>query len=69
MTRKHFLLMAVGCLLPLAALAAILIFDVQLNTLVWVGLILLCPAAHLFMMRGHMGHGIHQDCPGRKWRR
>mgnify|MGYP002072824067 CR=1 FL=1 len=60
MTRKHLFLMAIGCLLPLAALGAFFIFDVQVSTIVWFSLFLLCPAAHLLMMRGHMGHGVHQ---------
>ena len=61
MTRKHLFLMAIGCLLPLAALGAFFIFDVQVSTIVWFGLFLLCPAAHLLMMRGHMGHGVHHE--------
>ncbi|MCL4806090.1 MAG: DUF2933 domain-containing protein [Anaerolineae bacterium] len=60
MTRKHLFLMAIGCLMPLAALGAIFFLDVQVSTIVWFGLFLLCPAAHLLMMRGHMGHGVRQ---------
>lgn len=61
MTRKHLILMAVGCLLPLTALATVFIFQVQVSTMVWLGLLLLCPAAHLLMMRSHMGHEIQRD--------
>jgi len=56
MTRKHLILMAVGCLLPIVALAAIFLFQVQVSTVLLFGLILLCPALHLFMMRDHMSH-------------
>ena len=55
MTRKHLVLMAIGCLLPITALAAIFLFQVQVSAVLLFGLFLLCPALHLFMMRGHMG--------------
>lgn len=43
----------VGCLAPLAAaVVAIWVFNVPVNTVVLFGLFLLCPLAHLFMMRG-----------------
>ncbi|MFQ5419695.1 MAG: DUF2933 domain-containing protein [Anaerolineae bacterium] len=61
MNRKHLILMTIGCLLPLAALAAIFIFQVQVNTVLLFGLVLLCPAMHLLMMRDHMNHGEHSD--------
>ena len=62
MTRKHLVLMAIGCLLPLTALAAIFLFQVQISTVLLFGLFLLCPALHLFMMRDHMGHSSsHQQ--------
>lgn len=41
-----------GCLAPLAAVVAIFVFKVPVNTVLLVGLLLLCPLAHLFMMRG-----------------
>jgi hypothetical protein len=41
-----------GCLAPLAAVVAIWAFNVPVNTVLFVGLFLLCPLAHLFMMRG-----------------
>lgn len=56
MTRKHLILMAVGCLLPIAALAAIYLFRIQVSTVLLFGLFLLCPALHLLMMRDHMRH-------------
>ncbi len=41
-----------GCLAPLATVAAVLVFNVPLNTVLLVGLLALCPWMHLFMMRG-----------------
>lgn len=56
MTRKHYLIMLACCLIPLAALAAIFVFKIPANSVIFVGLILLCPALHLLMMRNMMGH-------------
>lgn len=44
------------CLLPIAAVAAIALFDVPASTVFLVGVALLCPLLHVFMMRGH-NHG------------
>lgn len=59
MTRKQLLLMAIGCILPMIALAAIFLFQIQISTLLLLGLFLLCPALHLWMMRGHAGKSAH----------
>lgn len=55
MPKKHMLLMLACCLVPLAALAAITVFNVPANTVIYFGLLLLCPLMHFAMMRG-MGH-------------
>lgn len=52
---KVGLVIIVGCVLPLAVLAAIFYFDLPMNTIVIGALILLCPLSHIFMMR-FMGH-------------
>lgn len=41
-----------GCLAPLVAVVAIWVFNVPVNTVLLVGLFLLCPLVHFFMMRG-----------------
>ena len=51
MKRTHFLLMILCCLVPLVGLAAILLFNVPVNTVLWIGLILFCPLSHLLMMK------------------
>ncbi len=58
--RKHVLLMLACCLIPLAALGAVIFFAVPLNSVIYLGLILLCPAMHLLMMRS-MGHDHHEQ--------
>lgn len=57
MNRKHALLMVLCCLIPLAAFAAISIFRVPANTVIYVAIALACPAIHLLMMRGMANHG------------
>lgn len=59
MTRKHLLLMAFGCIVPIVALAAIFLFQIQISIVLLLGLLLLCPAIHVWMMRGHKGHSAH----------
>lgn len=59
MTQKHLILMLLGCALPLAALAAVFLFQVELSTTALWALLLLCPLSHLLMMGGH-GRGQHQ---------
>ena len=56
MNKKHVLIMLACCLVPLVAFGAISIFRVPASSVVYVGLILLCPAMHLLMMRTMMGH-------------
>jgi hypothetical protein len=52
MNKKHLLIMLACCLIPLAGLVAITVFRVPTSSVVYFGLILLCPALHLLMMRG-----------------
>ena len=56
MNRKHALLMILCCLIPLVGFAAISIFRIPANTVIYVALALACPAMHLLMMKGMMGH-------------
>lgn len=58
MTKKHFLIMLICCLIPIVVLAAILLFSVQLNTVLLLGLILICPLSHLLMMK-YLGNDHH----------
>lgn len=60
MTKKHQLFMLVCCLIPIGALAALFIFNVPLNTVIFAVLILVCPLSHLLMMK-FMPHGKAHD--------
>ncbi|MBI4321421.1 MAG: DUF2933 domain-containing protein [Chloroflexi bacterium] len=53
---NHALLMVICCVVPMALLAAIFVFDVPVGTVGLFLVMLACPLLHLFMMRG-MGHG------------
>lgn len=62
MSKKHMLLMLACCLIPLSALALISVFNIPANSVLPLGMILLCPLLHLVMMRGMMGgHGHHAE--------
>jgi len=50
MNKRHIWLMLLCCLLPILGLAAIFLFNIPVNTVVYFGLVLLCPVAHFFMM-------------------
>ncbi|MEK7326740.1 MAG: hypothetical protein AAB217_15965 [Chloroflexota bacterium] len=56
MNKKHVLIMLACCLIPLVALAAIFVFKIPANSVVFFGILLLCPALHLLMMKNMMGH-------------
>ncbi len=60
MKKSHLLIMIICCLVPLAA---IYLFNVPLNTVVFAGLILLCPLSHILMMKfmPHSHDGSAQD--------
>ncbi|OGF53344.1 MAG: hypothetical protein A2Z21_07855 [Candidatus Fraserbacteria bacterium RBG_16_55_9] len=51
---KRWLWLA-GCLAPVAAVMAVILFNLPVNTAVLAGLFLLCPLTHFFLMRGE-GH-------------
>src|SRR3990170_6308902 len=55
MKKSHWLLMLLCCLIPLAGIAAIVLFRVPTSSVLYIGLVLLCPLLHLVMM-GSMRH-------------
>lgn len=59
MQRKHLLIMLLCCLIPLAALGAVLVFKVPFNTVLIGAMFLLCPLSHLLMMKFMMGDHHH----------
>ncbi len=58
--KKHWLLMLACCLIPLAGLVAVWVFRVPLNSVVFIGMVALCPLLHVAMMWGMLRH----DKPG-----
>ncbi len=72
MRRSHWILMLLCCLIPLAGIAAIVLFRVPTSSVLYFGLVLMCPLLHLVMM-GSMRHDhgspssthVHRHGPGR----
>lgn len=54
--QNHWVVMAVCCLIPAAALIAIIGFSVPVPTAALIGLVLLCPLSHLLLMRNMDSH-------------
>ncbi len=63
MKRSHWVLMLLCCLVPLAGIAAIVLFRIPTSSVLFFGLVLLCPLLHLWMM-GSMRHD-HAASSGR----
>ena len=71
MKRSHWILMLLCCLIPLAGIAAIVLFRVPTSSVLYFGLVLMCPLLHLVMMRS-MRHdhaspattSVHRHGPG-----
>lgn len=60
MTKKHALIMAACCAIPIVAFALISVFKVPVSSLLTIGLVLLCPISHLLMMK-FMPHGHDEN--------
>jgi uncharacterized MnhB-related membrane protein len=55
MNKRHIWIMLLCCLLPLVGLAAIFLSNVPVNSVIYFGLLALCPLTHFLMMRQHGG--------------
>ena len=60
MRKSHVLLMLACCLIPVAALGAVFLLNVPVNTVILAAVALFCPISHLLMMKFMPGeHGGH----------
>jgi hypothetical protein len=50
MISKHLLIMLLCCLIPVAVLAGLFFFQVQMTPTLWYSVMFLCPFLHLLMM-------------------
>lgn len=55
MKKSHLWMMLLCCLIPLGGLIAIYFFNIPLKSILFYGMVLLCPLSHLLMMK-FMGH-------------
>lgn len=60
MNKKHLIIMLLCCLIPLAALGSLFLFQIQITPGLWFGIMLLCPVLHLLMMKFMMKSGSHE---------
>ena len=72
MSKKHMLIMLACCLIPLVGLGLIFLFHVPTNNIVLFGMILICPLAHILMLKfmgsehdqkGPSGIHMHEENP------
>jgi hypothetical protein len=60
MNSRHIWIVVLCCALPFIGLAAVFLLKIPFNSVVYVGLALLCPLAHFFMMGNMHDHEIHE---------
>ena len=65
MKQRSVLWVLAGCLAMAIGVAAVFVFDVPVNSVLLVALVLACPLAHLVMMRSGMHDHAQHHSPQR----
>jgi len=56
LSKKHLILMILGCIVPVGLFFILFFLGVPLNKILLFALIIICPLSHFFMMRTMMHH-------------
>ena len=62
MTKKHVLIMVLCCLVPLIGYATASLLGIQINAILFCGMVFICPVLHLILMLSLKRH-IYDDQP------
>ncbi len=63
MNKRHLIMLALGCFLPLLVLGAFFLFGFSINLVALAFILFLCPLMHFIMMKTMHQHGHEVPTP------